>query len=144
MKQYYRIMILITHIVVDIFVNLNSFKWCYTIITKIKTSNNQSMGNCVTTNNALLDKNKIVLRQINTPTSSSLFSQGTIVLDEHEWSLIKNAYDKCREGDEYLESGNLEAALHRYKLMLHIPPRLTNNEVAALYIRQIGRFLFLL
>ena len=103
------------------------------------------MGNCATINQTQhADNNKKVVRQIKTPISSPLFSQDTTIADDHEWSLVKDAYKKCREGDLHLKNGDLDAALHCYKLMLHIPPQLTNNEVAALYIRQIGGFFLLL
>lgn len=97
------------------------------------------MGNCVVTKAGCNNKSSVV-RQIKSPGASSLFSQETIILDEHEWELIQDAHKQCRKGDEALKNGNLESALKNYKLMLHIPPQLQNSEIAGLYIQQIGEY----
>ena len=98
------------------------------------------MGNCVVTKAVCQNKSSVV-RQIKTPGASSLFSNDTIILDEHEWELIQDAHKQCKKGDENVKNGNLEAALKNYKLMLHVPHQLPNNETAGLYIQQIGEFL---
>lgn len=105
------------------------------------------MGNCIlqversaisSSSKCKHNKDRKIATPATLPEQTSYKSLDTLVIDEHEWSLVQYAHKQCRKGDRDLEKGDLEAALANYKLMLHIPPQITNSHIAGLYIQQIA------